>query len=92
MNNKPKPPYSLVRFDDDSFCVLKSKRIKCTSKNECMVTYLGGAKYKAALIESSGNCFFFSIKVYNNLKLTFMVRSRKYIILLIRLINGFNTQ
>ncbi|XP_074112131.1 uncharacterized protein LOC141535869 [Cotesia typhae] len=53
MNNRPKPPYSLVRFDDDSFCVLKSKRIKCTSKNECIVTYLGGAKYKAALIESS---------------------------------------
>lgn len=55
MANKPTHIYSLVKFDDQSLCVLSSKRVNLLNNNGCIVKYLGGAKYSAELIESSGN-------------------------------------
>lgn len=47
--------YSLVQFDNDEYAVMPSKRIKIVQGGNCIVKYIGGAKYNATLIHSSGN-------------------------------------
>lgn len=44
--------FSLVKFDNGEYSILSTKRVKMLEGNNCR--YIGGAKYKANLLDSSG--------------------------------------
>lgn len=55
MKPQLKRKFALVRFDDQSTCIIENKRVCMLADNDrCIVKYLGGAKYSAELLETSG--------------------------------------
>lgn len=49
--------FSLVKFDNDVYTVLPSRRVKLIKKKTCIVKYPGGGNYNAHLIDTSGEFF-----------------------------------
>lgn len=46
--------FSLVKFDNGEYSVLLTKRIKIIQNKNCVVRYIGEAKYRANLLDTSG--------------------------------------
>lgn len=49
--------FSLVQFDNGEYCVLPTKRVKRVHGSNCIVKYIGGAKYNANILEQRGKIF-----------------------------------